>query len=569
MTKTFGRAIVAGAAALVLLPACGGGGGGGGGASAVHPSEALFQPSHIVDVSITLNPADWDALRVQGRSLMDIFGSGCLDGPFPSPFTWFRGTVTIDGRTFTDVAVRKKGFLGSLDETKPSLKLKFDEFVPGREAYGLDRITLNNCKQDPAYVRQALSYAAFARAGVPAPRCNFARVTVNGADLGLFAHVESVDKEFLRRHFSSDAGNLYEGTLSDFRPQWINTFDKKTNESDLDRGDLQAVVTALAAPDADVLGALSAVLDVEGFLTFWAAEVLLGHWDGYANNTNNFFVYADPPGGPFRFMPWGTDGVLVGNRLPGGSSPTSVFARGALARRLYLLPETQTRYLDRLRGLLDTVWDEAAMLAEIDRMEALITPIADPDGSRGLAAAIEEVRDFVRTRRAAIEGELASGPPAWTDPLPDPPCFELVGDVSGTFSTTFGTINAPDPFATGTGTLTETRGATPLTVVRVGATAGPDPGSSRMMAQVIGLLGDGTVDVVALVVDAALFAPGRVVPLDWGSGFGAVFNFNPATGAASLVGFIFGGAVEFDAAAMTPGAAVTGRFTGQIVRFGG
>src|SRR5262245_6967915 len=131
------RAILLGAAALVVLPACGGGGGGGSGSSAVHPSAAIFEPGQIVQVSITMNSADWDALRTQGRSLMDIFGSGCQDGPYPSPFTWFHGTVTIDGRTFTDVAVRKKGFLGSLDEVKPSLKLKFDEFVPGREAFGL------------------------------------------------------------------------------------------------------------------------------------------------------------------------------------------------------------------------------------------------------------------------------------------------------------------------------------------------------------------------------------------------------------------------------------------------
>lgn len=555
------------AALALVVPACGRGTGNAG----VDASARIFDPNRVIEVSITMSPADWDALRIQGRTLTDIFGSGCLTGPFPSPFTWFSCTVTVDGQTFFNVAVRKKGFLGSLDENKPSLKLKFDEFVSGQEAFGLDRITLNNSKQDPAYVRQALAYQTFARAGIPAPRCNFARVLVNGTELGLFVHVESVDKEFLRRHFSTDWGNLYEGTLSDFRPQWINTFDQKTNETIADRSDLQGVVDALAAPDATVVAELGKVIDVENFLTYWATEVLVNHWDGYANNQNNFFVYPEPAGGAFRFIPWGTDGVMVqGTPFGVPGQPTSVMARGALSRRLYLLPETQTRYLSKLQSLLDTAWNEAAIVAEIDRLEALITPVADPTGTKGLAASLDEVRDFVQTRRAAILGELASGPPAWTWPLPDPPCFTFLGDWSGSFSTTYGTLNAPNPFSTGTGTLVGSLSGVPRTFTNIGSTCGenPDPAADGIQTQVLGLRSDGTIDVVLLEVQPALFAPGSTVPLDWGSGVGAVFNFNPSSGAVTVLGLILNGSVQFTQAATTPGAAVTGSFQGQLVKFG-
>lgn len=531
------------------------------------PSAGLFEPSHIVEISITLAPADWDVLRFQGLSLSDIFGGPCLEGPFPNPFTYFPGTVTIDGETLGSVGVRKKGFLGSLDTNKPSLKLKFDEYVPGREFHGLERLTLNNCKQDDSYLRQALAYRTMSQAGLVAPRCNFARVTVNGTDLGLYAHVESVDTEFLRRRFFDDRGNLYAGTLSDFRPQWVNTFDKKTHADDPDRSDLDAVVDALAQPDADVLGALEAVVDVEQFLTYWAAEVLIGHWDGYAHNTNNFFVYRDPTDPRFRFLPWGTDGVMrPGQPAPSATQPVSVYAKGALARRLYLLPETQSRYLARLESLLDTVWNEADLLAEIDRMETLITPIADPTGALGLAAAIDEVKAFVNGRRTEITNELASGPPAWTQPLPDPPCFDFLGSVSGTFSTTFGTLGAPDPFATGTGTIVRSP-AVPYSAF--GATCGfnTDPLAPGVMTQVPGVRSDGTVDVVVLLVNPALVAPGATIPLDWGSGFGGVWNFDPATGTSTMTGFIFNGSVHFDLVGTTPGSPVTGSFQGEILNF--
>ncbi len=539
----------------------------GSGDGPTDPSASIFEPTNIVQVSVTMAPADWDELRLQGRSLSDIFGGPCLAGPFPSPFTYFPATVTIDGETVTNVAVRKKGFLGSLDEIRPSLKIKFDEYVPGREFHGLERLTLNNCKQDPAYIRQALAYQAFARAGIIAPRCNFAHVTVNGTDFGIFANVESVDTEFLRRRYFDDRGNLYAATLSDFRASWVNMFEKKTNDTNPDRSDLDAVVTALNAPDATVLDALAPVIDVEQFLTYWATEILIAHWDGSTNNNNNFFVYHDPVSGQFKYMPWGTDGVMERNRpLPTATQPLSVYAKSALARRLYLLPSTQVRYLDKLRSLLDTAWNETSILAEIDRMQALITPIADPTGAKGLAAQIDTVRTFVTTRRSDILTELAGGAPAWTQPLPDPPCFDFLGTISGTFTTTYGTLGAADPFATGTGTIVN--GA--VVYSAIGATCGPntDPFNPGAMTQVIGLRSDGTLDVVVILVNPALFVAGATVSLDWGAGFAGIWNFNPTTGIATMTGFIFNGTVTFNQAGAVNGAPVSGSFQGEVLDLG-
>src|SRR5690606_12426430 len=98
--------------------------------------------------------------------------------------TYFPARVTIDGAVIDNVGVRKKGFLGSLLMGRPSLKLRLDELVPGQRHAGLDRLTLNNNRQDGSRIRQCLAYARFRAAGVPAPRCNFARVTVNGESLG-------------------------------------------------------------------------------------------------------------------------------------------------------------------------------------------------------------------------------------------------------------------------------------------------------------------------------------------------------------------------------------------------
>ncbi len=362
------------AVAVLAGAACSGDDDGGGGDTDAGPDadggpgadDALFAPDHLLEVEIEMAEADWDELRAQTRSFFDIFGGDCLDDPFESPFTYFRADLTVDGDEYPQVGLRKKGFLGSLSEEKPSLKVKLDEYVPGQEIRGLDKLTFNNSQQDPSYLRQCLAYDMFRAAGVPAPRCNFAHITLNGDDLGLFVHVESLDKEFLEKNFDDASGKMYEGTLSDFRPEYDGTFDLKTEDVEDDRAELDALVDALAEPDdSALLTRLEPLVDLDAFTTFWAMEVLTRHWDGYASNTNNFYIYADPDTGRFQFIPWGVDGAFGPNPLlPDGTAPPiSVFATGVLARRLYLHPQGQADYVDRLESLLDSVWDEEELLA--------------------------------------------------------------------------------------------------------------------------------------------------------------------------------------------------------------
>src|SRR5687768_3019867 len=66
-------------------------------------TERLFPANRLIDVAITLPAADWDALRNQPRfAFEDLVGPMCLTDPFESPFTWFRATITIDGRTYSN-----------------------------------------------------------------------------------------------------------------------------------------------------------------------------------------------------------------------------------------------------------------------------------------------------------------------------------------------------------------------------------------------------------------------------------------------------------------------------------
>jgi hypothetical protein len=260
---------------------------------------------------------------------------------------------------------------------------------------------------------------------------------VNGTYLGLYSHVEAVDSLFLKRHFGESSGNLYEGLISDFRTNWVKSFEKKNHKQTPDRADLEAVTKALAGEDAQWLARLEARLDVEAYLRFWAVETLIGHWDSYSNNGNNFLIYAPQATGRFRFIPWGADSVL-GDPDPFTQfkRPETVQAMSVLPRRLYQWPATRDRYRNQLREVLQRAWNERELLAEVDRLEALAKPhvtVSTNQFQDGLA----RVRSFIRTRRAALEKELAGPAPDWTWPLKKAAFLEKAGTLQAMFHGTW------------------------------------------------------------------------------------------------------------------------------------
>ena len=389
-----------------FVSACGPGQGGAptDGTSGPDLTVALFAPDHLIEVDVEIDESEWSTLCLDGRTAPDVF-SGCAGG---FEYENFRVTVTVDGKRYRDVAMRKKGFLGSLSSVRPSLKLNFGTFVEGRTHAGMKRMTLNNNRQDPSNAHQCMAYELFRKAGVVASRCNFAHVVVNGVDLGIYTHVESVKKPMLRRHFADDEGNLYEGQGSDFTVFGIDQMELKTNEAENDRRDLAEVVRALEADDENLLEALDEVLDLDGFLNFWSMEVITSHWDGYSGNRNNYLVYHDPTSGQFSFAPWGTDGSFQRIQLfnPANTN-VAVLAEGAIANRLYGHPEGRALFVSRLRELFDRLWNEEELIAETDRIGLL---------TNAPVAAIESQRNFIREQSIRLRAELereAADLPDW------------------------------------------------------------------------------------------------------------------------------------------------------------
>jgi hypothetical protein len=529
--------------------------------------DELFDPNRVLEVALTLDPDDGAALAAQTRNLLDTFSGECTAQPFASPFTFFPASISIDNKVSREqIGLRKKGFLGSLNNTKPSLKIDLEEFFPEdtQEIAGLEKLTFNNANQDPSLLRTCLAYQLFTDAGLEAPRCNFAHITANGDDLGVYVQIESINKDFVKAHFANAEGNLYEGTLSDFRPEFIGTFEKETNKADPARPELDALTSALTLDDTQLLPALDAIVDLEKFFTFWAMEVLTNHWDGYTNNTNNFYLYKDPTTNKLVFIVSGPDGAFLDNNpFPAGANPPiSVFASGLLAHRLYLNPEGQTRFLLKLNELLETVYSEASLNQEIDRLQTLLAPFNAIDANN-----LAQVRSFIDGHRAALIAELSAGAPAWPFPVKNIPCTLSLGQIDGTFSTQFGTLDDANTFATGVATCNVTEGDTPLILSLKASASGLDPASGNLpQVRILGLREDGNLEVAVMNFTEGLTTGSQRFDLLAPAPQGVVGVFDVNTQQFTITGFI-AGEVNLTQASQQDGGAVTGDFQGEIVSF--
>ena len=401
----------------------------------------IFPTDRIIDVQITVSQQDWDTIRYQGRDFMTALGASRQFKPMERPYTYVEASVSIDGVVFPKVGIRKKGFIGSLSSTRPSLKVKLNHVDKKGGIEGLTNLTLNNNKQDTSLMSQFVGYALFNAIGSPAPRCAYAKVTVNGESLGIYSHVETVRKPFLERAFGNSNGPLYEGTVIDFYEDWENSFEHKRGDDELGRAQIITLIDVLADPKATEAD-IGELIDLESFYRFWAIEGLVGFWDGYSGNKNNFFIYLNPEDNKFYFTPWGMDSIFTKMSklefMNDRRAPISVKTQGLIAYKLYQFENGRRRYAEALTEILDNHWNAPELLATLDKIAVMVEPhlvpaqrVIEDEWSRGrgtwrnankptFASELEKVREFILNRKSDIQAEIANGMPVWRK-RPEPP----------------------------------------------------------------------------------------------------------------------------------------------------
>lgn len=218
--------------------------------------------------------------------------------------------------------------------------LNFHKFVKedSHKLFETKKLVLKYFHEDPTYVREIYSYDLFRRYGVwTAINANYCRLWIKHSGqsaesyLGVYGQMESISQQFLdvrRELFGSAEGNLWKcrygaklNSLDVSFGQDVGGDEEYIYELKTDNCEYEAAEAQLKnfiyalnnTPDSQFHDWIASVCDVPLLLKTAAVNVVLGMWDDYWNNGNNFYLYfnsTDPGKYKIFFIPYDYDNTL-------------------------------------------------------------------------------------------------------------------------------------------------------------------------------------------------------------------------------------------------------------------
>ncbi len=362
-------------------------------------------------------------------------------------FEYVHGDFQSAGEMLQNVGIRYKGnatYMVASRSAKRSLKIDFDRFKDQQNFHGARKLNLNNEVMDPSKSHEALAYAVFRAAGVPASQTAFAevRLTVPGKYdaeyLGVYTVIEQVDKTFLKSHFKNATGLLLkpEGIpgivyLGEDPAVYAKPYNAKSSEGSPEewRRLMEFARLVNRADDDQFRQEIGKYLDIDGFVRFMAVNVMLSSMDGVLGGMgHNYYFYLSPDTNRFVFFPWDLDITLGGFPMfftPEQQADLSIehphMGRNQLIDRLLAMPEVKEAYRASLRQLAEEVFRGDQLRNEIAAVEAVLKdPVARDKkaaddrreggpfaiGPPGMSGPPMPVRTFVEKRAASVLAQL-------------------------------------------------------------------------------------------------------------------------------------------------------------------
>lgn len=257
----------------------------------------LYDDSQVAQVNITMSQAAFDWMMANYMS----------DSAHVCTFKFKNKYIDT---TITNAAIRIRGNT-SRSAQKKSFKISFNDFEKGREFYDVEKLNLNGEHNDPSIARSKVSWGLFQKSGLPSTRASYAAVYINDKYMGLYISVENIDDQFLKKRFYDASGNLYKCLYGASFAPGSNNYNQETNEDKLDQSPIVRMINILNTIPAEVLpDSLEKILFVDEFLKYQAMDVIIGQWDDYWSNMNNYYIYFEPKAGKFHWIPYDYDNTF-------------------------------------------------------------------------------------------------------------------------------------------------------------------------------------------------------------------------------------------------------------------
>ena len=278
--------------------------------------QELYDPYTVHNMNIEFYNSNYDSI-LQARWYAD-------------DKSYLLADITVNGVAYDSVGVRYKGnssFVEPNENGNPKLPFNIDvEFVhDDQNVMGYEKLKLSNSIFDPTFVRETIGYLS-SGFYLPTPEAGYMNVSIYGEDLGLYVNAESINKQFLRKHFGND-----EGTFFKCEPQFqygedylawpdlvwhgadSNAFEyQKGYELKSEHGwsDLIELISTL---NYDIEN-IEHILNVDRVLWYFASSVVIPDLDSYIFPflPHNYYLYQNASG-QFEVIPWDKDQSFGGS----------------------------------------------------------------------------------------------------------------------------------------------------------------------------------------------------------------------------------------------------------------
>lgn len=297
--------------------------------------------------------------------------------------------------------------------------LDFSKYRDDQRFAGLDKLNLKWFKDDAAYVREIYCYDLFRRFGCwNAPRASYCRVNIKiegdpvPAYFGVYEMVESIDKVFIQKNqfkWGSGVGFLWKcGYGGSSNANFVSTesigvenveinpslsvyyaYDLKTRKSELPaaKAELMQFISDLNTKTGVAFQTwIEGRMDIPLFLKTYAVNVVVGMWDDYWVNGNNFYFYFATNGKAY-FIPYDYDNTLGTSQIISNSGTQNMLSWGNMTQKplitkILAIPQYQTlykSYITQLTSSSNNLFDSTKSIPRIQAWQNMIARYVSND----------------------------------------------------------------------------------------------------------------------------------------------------------------------------------------------
>jgi spore coat protein H len=403
----------------------------------------VFNQNEVLRFDIEISSENWSAMQSDLQE--NISSGGRPGGPGDLNSTdfdpiWVPCSFKFKDREWYNVGIRYKGN-SSLRSTytmgvkKFSFKLDFDEFedktseYANQRFYGFKQLNLNNNYQDLSLMREKIGADLFREFGLASAYSSFCVVYLdygNGPQyFGVYALVEEVDDTVLDSQFAEGSGNLYkpDGDAASFAKGTYDEdeMEKKNNEDLADYTDVKSLYDLINSSERtndpeQWKTNLSGIFNVDGYMKWLAANIVIQNWDTYGRMTHNYFLYNNPANNLLTWIPWDNNEAFQEGKLAGALDITLVEVNSywPLIRYLIDVDEYKDLYDNYLNQFITEVFIPDNMITLYEKYYLMLRDYAYAEESgytfirydSQFDQAVETLKTHVQTRNNVVQSYL-------------------------------------------------------------------------------------------------------------------------------------------------------------------